>query len=328
MITTDKNIDHYKYTCDHCRRSIEIASNQPQSDVIPVICECFHAYDLTILDETGAYHFTMREDTRRIRDGIIKIYQDIRRKMTVRQVFYQAVSRGLVPKSEQYGYNLIQRNILEMRRYGHLPYSFVSDLSRRMVKPTTYNGLGDALDHWIQYYRIDVWQNQRDYVEIWLEKDALSGIFHEVTRKYDVPLYIARGFSSESFLHEAAMNIKAVQKPTYVYFFSDYDKAGLDLCNKVEKRLPMFGVDINFERIGLNPDQIRDWNLPTRPEKSGAFKDATDLDAVHPDTLQDLISNTIEKHIDPTAMAKISMEEEVQRDTLKKMKYNFLRQAQ
>lgn len=327
MITTDKDIDHYEFTCD-CGRTIELASNQPQGDTIPVICECFHGYNLKITSETGAYHFEMREDTRRIRDGIISIYQDIQRKMTVRQVFYQAVSRGLVPKSEQYGYNLIQRSMLEMRKCGHLPYSFVSDLSRRMVKPTTYNGLGDALDHWIQYFRIDVWKDQRDYVEIWLEKDALSGIFLEVTRKYDVPLYIARGFSSESFLHDAAMNIKAMQKPTYVYFFSDYDKAGLDLCNKVEKRLPMFGVDINFERVGLNLEQIREWNLPTRPEKSGAFSDATDLDAVHPNTLQDLISNTIEQHINPADMDKITMEEEVQRDTLKNMKYNFLRQAQ
>ena len=90
----------------------------------------------------------------------------------------------------------------------------------------------------------------------------------------------------------------------------------------------MFGVDINFERVGLNLEQIREWNLPARPEKSGAFKDATDLDAVHPNTLQDLISNTIEQHINPADMDKITMEEEVQRDTLKNMKYNFLRQAQ
>jgi len=324
VITTDKDIDQYEFTCKECGKTIEFASNQPKGDIIPIICECFSAYSLTIESKTGPHHYRMQEKTRHIRDGIIEIFQDIGRRMTVRQVFYQAVTKGMVPKDEDKGYGPIQRNILEMRRLGCLPYSFVSDLSRRMVKPTTYNGLNDALDTWMTYYRQDVWANQDEYVEIWLEKDALSGIFLEVTRKYDVPLYVARGFSSESFLYEASLNIKAINKPAYIYFFSDHDNAGRDLCRQVEKKLPQFGVEIIFERAGLTESQIFAWDLPTRPEKRNSQATATELDAVHPDTLQALIVSKIENHITAADLEKIVMEEEVQRDTLKKLRYNFI----
>jgi hypothetical protein len=42
------------------------------------------------------------------------------------------------------------------------------------------------------------------YVEVWLEKDALSGVVLPVTSMYDVPLMVARGYASLSFLHSAA----------------------------------------------------------------------------------------------------------------------------
>jgi hypothetical protein len=330
MITTDKDIASYSFTCDRCGKEIEFASNQPDEDQVPIICECFTHWTITIalkVDVSSNYKFRMREDTRKLRKGIISIFQDIRRSMTVRQIFYQAVCRGLVPKDEQKGYSLIQRNILEMRRLGHLPYSFVSDLSRRMVKPITYDGLGDALNKWMRYYRQDVWARQGEYVEIWLEKDALSGIFSEITNEYDVPLFIARGFSSESFLYEAANQIKAIGKPTFIYFFSDYDLSGLRLCEHVEKKLPVFGAKINFIRAALTPDQIRLWNLPTRPSKQGFESESTELDAIHPDTLQALIRSKIENHITQRDMENIKMEETVQRESLNQMKVNFLRQA-
>ena len=329
MITTDKNIERYTYKCD-CGNVIEFASNQPKGDNVPLICRCFRLYSLIIPDNEGGKHkYCMRESTRQLRQGIINIFNDIGRRMTVRQVFYQAVSKGIVPKEEAKGYNLIQRNLLEMRRCGHLPYYFISDISRRRMKPDTYLGLNDALENWMQFYRQDVWANQRDYVEIWLEKDALGGIFHEVTHKYDVPLYIARGFSSESFLFEAAENIKEIGKPTHIYFFSDYDPSGIALCKQVERMLPRFGADIIFKRAALSPAQIEHFALPTRPTKknthSRGFRgESVELDALHPDILHSLIEDCIHNHITEADFKNIEMEEAVQKATLAKMKNNFM----
>ena len=329
MITTDKNIERYNFTCD-CGKQMDIASNQPGGDSFPVICSCFDAHNLFIPEnKTGRYLYNLREDTRQIREGIISIYQDIRRKMTVRQVFYQAVGKGIIPKDENKGYNLIQRNLLEMRRLGHLPYSFVVDVSRRFMKPTSYNGLDDALDSWMEFYRQDVWARQSEHIEIWLEKEALGSIFFEVTSKYDVPLFLARGFSSESFLYEAAEMIKEIGKPTTVYFFSDYDPSGVALCNQVKTILPRFGANIEFIRAALEPWQVEHFELPTRPTKktthSRGFKgESVELDALHPDILHNLIEDVIHNHISEKDLKNIEMEEKVQRKTIADIRNNLM----
>lgn len=327
MITTDKNTTNYVYTCD-CGLKHDVASNQPTGDTFPTICTCFTKHLLMIPETDGKHQYKMRDETKALRIGIIEIYQNIRRTMTVRQVFYQAVSRGLVPKDEDAGYKLIQRNLLDMRRHGHLPYELVSDVSRRMMKPTTFDGLDHALDNWMHYYRQDVWAKQDETVEIWLEKDALSSIFWEITQKYDVPLYIVRGFSSESFLFEAAQMIKRSGKKTYVYFFSDYDPSGLALCNQVETMLPRFGADIVFHRAALTQDQILSFNLPTRPtKKSNHSKNfigqSVDIDALHPNTLISMVESCILNHISERDLENIRNEEEVQRDTIRAFKNNL-----
>jgi hypothetical protein len=330
MVTTDKDIERYTWTCDNCGERKNIASNQPSGDHLHVICECFHHAILRISeDENPSKHrVKMRESTKQLRAGIIDIFQDIARSMTVRQVYYQAVSKGIVDKTEQ-GYGVIQRNILEMRRYGHLPYSFVADLSRRRVKPNSYAGLDDALDHWMTFYRKDVWLKQPHHVEIWLEKDALSAIFAEVTEKYDVPLFIARGFSSESFLYKAANEIKRIGKPTFIYYFSDYDPSGLEMCNQVEERLPLFGCkDIYFHRAALTPHQIELYKLPSRPTKktshSKHFEDeSTELDALHPDVLIMMVEDCILSHISEKDLENVKMEEAVHLDAIKDFQNNF-----
>ncbi len=326
MVTTDKNVSEYSFTCE-CGRKLEIASGQPSGDTFPVICKCYRNYNLMVPEHDAKYSYAMREETRIIRNGIIRIFQDIKRTMTVRQVFYQAVNRYLVPKDEK-GYNVIQRNLLEMRRHGHLPYSFVADVSRRFMKADSYTGARDAFNQWIRYYKQDVWANQDAHVEIWLEKEALGGIFLEVTREFDVPLFMARGFSSESFLYEASEMIKEINKPTYVYFFSDYDPSGLALCKQVEQKLPKFGVDINFTRVALNQEQIEYYNLPTRPTKktshSKGFDDnSVELDALHPDILHQLIKDCVMQHISQSDLENIRMEEEVHKGTLLEMRNKF-----
>jgi hypothetical protein len=119
-------------------------------------------------------------------------------------------------------------------QYGHLPYSFVADVNRRWMKPKTYNGLNDALDNWMTFYRQVVW--------------AL--------------LFMVRGFSSESFLYEAAGMIKKKGKPTLEHFFPDHDPSGITPCKQVEKMLPRFRDKINFESSGMNPWHIEAFDLP------------------------------------------------------------------
>ena len=49
--------------------------------------------------------------------ALIEIVEQFR-PVTVRQVFYQAVNRGLVPKSETKGYRVVQRRLVALRESG------------------------------------------------------------------------------------------------------------------------------------------------------------------------------------------------------------------
>jgi hypothetical protein len=133
--------------------------------------------------------------------------------MTVRQVFYQATVHNLVEKSEA-GYNKVQTDLVQMRRVGDLPYSWLPDNTRWQRRPRTYNGVQAALEDTARFYRKSLWADADAYVEVWLEKDALAGVIMPVTSMYDVPLMVARGYASLSFLHSAAEHIGEIEVPT------------------------------------------------------------------------------------------------------------------
>ena len=151
---------------------------------------------------------------------------------TVRGIFYQAVSRGLVEKTEPEYKETVCRLLGEMREAGELPFRWIADNTRWMRKPDTYGSLVDMLENSAAFYRRAIWQSQRDYIEIWLEKDALSGVFSDVTYEYDVPLMVTRGYPSITYIFEAAEEIDRIGKPTFIYYFGDRDPSGLNIFER------------------------------------------------------------------------------------------------
>jgi hypothetical protein len=147
--------------------------------------------------------------------------------MTVRQIFYRAVSSGIVTKSEADYKNVVGRLLLLMRRRGDLPYSWVADNTRWMRKPASFDSVQDALAQTARTYRRNLWADQGALVEVWCEKDALAGVLYAVTADYDVPLMVSRGFASASFLFEAAEAIKEAARPAFIYYFGDHDPSGV-----------------------------------------------------------------------------------------------------
>ena len=98
--------------------------------------------------------------------------------MTVRQVFYQAVVRGLVEKEET-GYDKVQADLTKMRVEGDLPYDWLTDATRWQRKPRSFDSIEDALSETARFYRKSLWQDVDEYVEVWIEKDALARLMHD-----------------------------------------------------------------------------------------------------------------------------------------------------
>jgi hypothetical protein len=248
--------------------------------------------------------------------------------MTVRQVFYQLVARGVIAKSENEYKNTVCRLLAQMRRDGELPFGWIADSSRWMRKPDTYSSIEQMLQRTQDTYRRSVWDNQDAYVEVWLEKEALAGVLVDVTCEWDVPLMVCRGYPSLSFLHSAAEQIEAQEKPTYLYYFGDRDPSGVDIDRFVESSIREIagdGIDLVFERVAVLPDQIEEYGLQTRPTKktdsrSKNFEgESVEVDAIDPDALRKLCSDCITQHIDQHAYDRMLVVEEAERDTLTTM---------
>lgn len=242
--------------------------------------------------------------------------------MTVRQVFYQLAVQQIVPKDDS-GYDVVQRQVLDLRRSGVLPYEWIADSTRWQRKPTTYTSAREAIDYTAKCYRQAIWENQNAYVEVWCEKDALASIIYQETSPYDVPLMVSRGFSSDSFLFEAAEAIKSAGRPAFLYYFGDRDPSGVRIDPAIRAGLNRLApdADITFERASITPEQVEEWNLPTRPTKRAnnahakRFEgESVELDALPSWRLRDLVRKCIERHIDLHAFEITKLAERHERE--------------
>jgi hypothetical protein len=226
--------------------------------------------------------------------------------MTVRQVFYALMVRGLVPKDEKLGYGPVQRQVLAMREEGVLPFEFIADNTRWRRKPQTWGSARAAIRHLQATYRRNLWQQQHVRVEVWMEKDALAGIVYDATEIWDVALMVSRGQSSSTFLHEAAIVAKGAWEQggirTQVFTLYDHDLAGQRAVASIERKLKKYagdGVPITCEHLAVTEKQIREWSLPTRPAKEDDSQIAVELDAIPPDKLTALVDGSIAGLVDP-----------------------------
>jgi hypothetical protein len=246
--------------------------------------------------------------------------------MTVRQVFYQATVRGLVPKTER-GYAMVQSDLTIMRRVGDLEYGWLADNTRWQRKPRTFDGVDAALEATARLYRKSLWAHADCYVEVWLEKDALSGVIVPVTAHHDVPLMVARGYASLSFLHTAASYIADLDVPAFIYHCGDFDPSGVNAGEKIEETLRELAptADITFERIAVNPDQITAWDLPSRPTKQTDSRaknfgaQPVELDAIEPNQLRAIVTEAIERHLPADELDALKAAEESERSILHDM---------
>jgi hypothetical protein len=247
--------------------------------------------------------------------------------MGVRQVFYQATVRGLVPKDEGKGYDVVARRLLVMRRNGTLPYSWIVDNSRSIYGDELSDSLEEFARDVASLYRKNYWRDAPERVEIWLEKDALAGVLSPVTKEHALWLYVTRGFPSETYLYHAAETAKYYGKPTYIYVLSDFDPSGFNLYNQAKTTLERMAPEIEWhiERIALTLEQITSMSLSTRPLKNKKenkkFLDlygdiSAELDAIPPNDLRELVRRKILEHMDEKTLANLKAIEQSERQAL------------
>lgn len=236
--------------------------------------------------------------------------------MTVRQVYYQLVSRQVIENNRSQ-YQAVSNLLVDARRDGTILWGWVEDRLRRPRSVAMWDGLADFADV-AQQYRRDVWSTQPHYIEVWLEKDALSGIFEDVLEGYGVTLNVGRGYDGWDSIHNAAERYAerlGEGKLTSILYFGDFDPSGDDMVRSLRGRLAELGAEPEIVKCALTRGDVDRYNLPpdrTKPTDTRArafvakWGDmCVELDALPVDVLRTRLRNEINSRMDLQALAAV-----------------------
>lgn len=232
--------------------------------------------------------------------------------LSLRQLYYQLVSKNLVPNTER-SYKNIGNLVSDARYAGLVDWAMIKDRGREMIQNPHWRDPADFMRVVALQFRFNLWRDQETYCEVMVEKQALEGVLEPVCRSLDVPFTANKGYSSSSALYEASKRfLKAAydRKELFVIYLGDHDPSGIDMSRDVKERLELFlrvsiGEDypLNLQRVALNMDQIEELNPPENPAKVTDSRAADyiakfgesswELDAIEPRQLAEIVSDAV-----------------------------------
>lgn len=242
---------------------------------------------------------------------------------SVRHLFYRMTDPRLpepVAKTES-GYNAVQRRVGILRDNGRIPYAWITDASRHGYFVDTFRGKADFIRKMKSLYRADLWRDVGVRIEIWVESRSIASVILDDCQELAVSLYPAGGFTSKTLAFDAAASLNKMDLdgiPVRVIYIGDFDPAGVmidvDVERKIRKHLDP-DIDLSFERVGINPDQIEQFGLPTKLRKktdrrSLHVKETVEAEAMPAALMRGLLRHHIERHLPPRALLVAKAEEE------------------
>lgn len=254
--------------------------------------------------------------------------------LTVRQIYYRLISDpyNLFPNTRSY-YKSFDRMLVKAREEEKIDEDKIEDRTRQVIggeedvsnkTPEEYlqNRLSRLSNSWV-WYDLKMWTSQEDQLEVWVEKDALAEVVNRAANPYRVTVFPSRGFSSYTKIKEGLKRFRKYTLPdnkfAYILHLADHDPSGLIMTQDLITRLTKYGGSfISVKRIGLNINQVREFNLRPNPVKIADSraaeyireygKDCWELDALPPDELQRIITKKIEEFIDKKAWTERKQE--------------------
>jgi len=251
--------------------------------------------------------------------------------LTVRQLYYRLVAEATIGNGQR-EYKRIVATLSKARLDGTFPFEYLLDRTRE-VRPGNFTrnevDVDDAINsglhaveynfpHW--YIHNDRWLNQPKFVSVWVEKEALAGVFQEPCEALGVSWFVARGYPSVSALNDWVNTYRRVcvaseTTPTpVILYFGDHDPDGLEIphaaIRNIHRIMDIRGLDlprVKLVNCALTLDQISEHNPPPFPAKTSSSRfrsyvevtgltSAWELDALPPDMLDKIIRENVKSH--------------------------------
>jgi hypothetical protein len=244
---------------------------------------------------------------------IIEDYQAQGYVLTLRQLYYQFVSKDMIENTEK-SYKNLGNIITKARTAGLISWNAIEDRNRGVKTHYIQESDDNLVDRLAGLIRFDQWERQETYIEVWVEKEALGNVVARACDPLQINYLSCKGYLSAS---EAWRSGKRFQeaidngKNGVLIHLGDHDPSGIDMTRDNKERVDLFSryanhVDVN--RIALNIDQIKKYSPPPNPTKitdsrakgyiAQHGKTSWELDALEPSVIEKLIVDTVKPFID------------------------------
>jgi hypothetical protein len=257
--------------------------------------------------------------------------------ITLRQLHYQLVKSNWIVNHIS-AYKKLGDILDDCRYAGVIDWDAIEDRGRVPHLQYSVDSIAEALQDTVDSYKRNRQEKQRVNVELWTEKDALSGILQRVTNKYHIRLVVNKGYSSSSAMYRSYKRIlrsAGEQQKTTILYLGDHDPSGLDMVRDIRERLTFMmkngrfnlqGDYFSVNHIGLTMSQIRQYDLPPNPAKMTDARaekyieqfgrECWEVDALNPRTLVALVEKHIRAAINTRLFDEVVAEENRERERL------------
>lgn len=289
------------------------------------------------MKEKFADHNFRAEALHRIKqcNTIIADYMAEGLRLTLRQLYYQLVSANVIPNTER-SYQNLSSLVTNARMAGLMDWDAIEDRVRQPRRPNEFESLSDLVEAALSSYRLPRWKGQENYVELWVEKDALAGVLAPIAREYHITMMVNRGYSSASAMYESAARFHQgafanlpLPKECVLLYLGDHDPSGEDMVRDVRERLHTFDSRLGFEvrKIALTMTQVSSHKPPPNPakitdpraadyiKKHGA--QSWEVDALPPRVLAKIIRKELDSLVDKKMMGAVIEQEKRDKERLR-----------
>ena len=251
-------------------------------------------------------------------NDIIADYEAQGYDLTLRQLYYQFVSKALIANNER-EYKNLGNIINDARLAGLISWKAIVDRTRHIRRLPSWSGAKEIVQACAGQFKLDRWEGQEYRPEVFIEKDALVGVIEGICNETDVPYFSCRGYTSQSAMWDAAQRMIKYQEngqtPVIIHL-GDHDPSGIDMSRDIQDRLNMFMEDpMEVIRVALTMDQVRQYNPPPNPTKltdsrSQGYVEAYgneswELDALSPEVITNLIRDEIYARRNPDVLEEV-----------------------
>lgn len=254
-----------------------------------------------------------------LRDHARKILAEIQ-PATVRAVAYRLFSAGAIPNMSKTETGRLSRVLTAAREDGEIPWEWIVDNTRKPTWPGTYSSPMSFSRSVSKWWRQDPWEYQDVRIEVWSEKDTVSGVLGPVLDEFAVPFRVNRGFTSATAAHDIAEETADATEPLIALYVGDYDPSGLymsevDLPNRLDKyeageielrRIALVDQDLSalnhlsFAASEKSRDPRYRWYLQRTQQRR-----CWELDAMNPNALRQRVADAIYSEINHDAWSRV-----------------------